>query len=106
VRTAFTLLLALGLSACDAQVTNTATPYAVVTGAIDLKWTPTVDGAKTVEFQVNGKTVGTDSDGSDGFLYQIDSTKLPNGLQTLGIIARGSDGSVLLKAEHTIYISN
>jgi hypothetical protein len=100
------LLAALALAGCDAQVTNTATPYAVVTGAIDLKWTPTVEGAKSVEFQVNGKTVGRDSDGSDGFIFQIDSTKLANGLQTLGIVARGADNGILLKAEHTIFISN
>jgi hypothetical protein len=100
------LLAALLLTGCDAQVTNTGTPYAVVTGAIDLKWTPTVEGAKSVEFQVNGKTVGKDEDGSDGFIFQIDSTKLANGLQTLGIVARGASNEVLLKAEHTIYVQN
>ena len=65
-----------------------------------------MEGAKSVEFQVNGKTVGKDEDGSDGFNFQIDSTKLANGLQTLGIVARGSSNQVLLKAEHTILISN
>ena len=100
------LLAAVLLAGCDAQVTNTGTPYAVVTGAIDLKWTPTVQGAKSVEFQVNGKTVGKDEDGSDGFMFQIDSTKLTNGLQTLGIIVRGGNNEVLLKAEHSILILN
>lgn len=100
------LLAALLLAGCDAQVTNTGTPYAVVTGAIDLKWTPTVEGAKSVEFQVNGKTVGKDEDGSDGFIFQIDSTKLSNGLQTIGILVRGSNNELLLKAENSVFISN
>ncbi|MDB5096749.1 MAG: hypothetical protein JWM80_1170 [Cyanobacteria bacterium RYN_339] len=103
---AMLLTAIFALAGCDGQVTNTAAPYAVVTGAIDLKWTPTVEGAKTVEFQVGGKTVGKDTDGSDGFVFQIDSTKLANGLQTLGIIARGADNGVLLKAEHSIFIAN
>jgi hypothetical protein len=102
------LLLALALSClgCDAQLTNRADAYPVVAGAIDLKWTPTITGVRSVEFKINGTTLGRDDDPSDGFSVELDSTKLSNGLQTIAIIARGATNQILLSLEHSVLIAN
>lgn len=91
---------------CDATVNNTAQLFPVVSGSFDLNWTPTVDGVKSVEFIVSGTTVGKDTDPSDGFSVELDSTKYPNGILTIGVLARGGANETLAQVQQTVLVKN
>jgi hypothetical protein len=59
-----------------------------------------------VEFSLDGAPAGRDADPIDGFLVELDTTKLPNGLHTLGITPLGGEGQVLTELRHSILVQN
>jgi hypothetical protein len=94
------------VTSCDVTVENKASIYPVVTGSFDLNWTPTVTGVHSVEFFVNGVSVGKVTDATNGYVTELDSTKLPNGLQKIGVIARGDVNQTLATVDQTILVQN
>jgi Bacterial Ig domain len=98
---ALTLLLA-----CEPTITNRAAVYPPISGSTDVKLNVTATGVSSVEFTLDGQPVGTDTDATDGFAAELDSTKHANGLHVLKAIAKDDTGAVRQTIEHTLLFQN
>jgi PKD repeat protein len=78
----------------------------LVSGIVEIRAAPeasvTVD---EIEFFVNGTSIGTDTDGSDGWTIDWDTTELANGDYALAAVARGG-GLVATSSEILVTVNN
>ncbi|HEY9722290.1 MAG TPA: hypothetical protein V6D47_09760, partial [Oscillatoriaceae cyanobacterium] len=83
------LLAALALTGCVGAVQNQAYVYKPVTGVIQMQVTiPAGETFTKVQFQADGQLISEDTDGTDGYSAQLDTSTLPAG-QLVQITAIG-----------------
>jgi len=104
-----------GTSSGSATVTVTAEAVSFISSSIkagqtlsgSVAWTVTTTGSvAAVEFWANNNRLGTVSAGPSSWTYQLDSTKLPNGTNALGLAIVGTDGSRLTPQVGQVTVSN
>lgn len=100
------LAVAAVLTACNPTFSNRAIVYPPVSGLFDINWRLSVAGVTSVEFFVDDRSLGTDSDASNGFSMEFDSSTVPNGLHRMRAVAKNAAGQTVGTVEHTLSIEN
>lgn len=78
----------------------------VAAGKLELELEIEVPGACLVEFTLDGRPVGRDAEGKDGYTVALNPTQYASGLHQLKAIARNDRGAVLQTVEHTVLIQH
>jgi hypothetical protein len=80
---------------------------ATVSGTVTIAASATDDvGVSSVRFAVDGVTIGTDANGSDGWSVQWDTTSVANGSRVLEAVATDTSGNPGASAPVTVTVSN
>lgn len=101
------LALALPLSACLGSAVNSAQIYAPVFGTVQVTVSvPAGETIQRVQFQVNDAVVAEDSDGSDGFVADVDLSNLPvDTLAKVAAVGVRPNGSFLVLRENYLLVT-
>ena len=101
------LALAVAAFGCTGQGINTADVYTPQGGTIDLN-VDTVDPSAygSVDFELDGKSLGRDEDSSDGWSYQLDSTTLDDGIHTVQAFGNTLEGTRVELLNNSLMIVN
>lgn len=101
-------LLVAAFSGCTGTGVNSANVFKPQSGTIDLNVSnlPDASAYTQVEFQLDGKALGTDTDVSDGWSYKLDSTSLTNGIHNVRALGTSSSGEQVELLNNSIYIDN
>lgn len=101
-------LLVAAFSGCTGTGVNTANVFKPQGGTIDLNVSnlPDPSAYSSVEFQLDGKTLGKDTDVSDGWSYKLDSTSLTNGIHNVRAVGTTTGGEQVELLNNSIYIDN
>ncbi|MDB5097022.1 MAG: hypothetical protein JWM80_1443 [Cyanobacteria bacterium RYN_339] len=94
------------LTGCVGAAVNQATVYRPVTGVIQMEVKiPSGESVDKVQFQVNDKVVGEDTDGADGFAAEVDTAALPvDTLAKLAAVGVRPNGSTVVLRENYILV--
>jgi hypothetical protein len=105
--------LALGaavllLAGCVADATNVAEVYKPVDGVIDMSVTiPAGESFAKVQFQADGTVVGEDSDGTDGYTAEVDTSTLPaNTLVKIAAVGVHTDGTTVVLKQNFVLVGD
>lgn len=100
------LVAALLVTGCVGSVQNQAYVYKPVTGVIQMQITvPAGETFTKVQFQANGQLVSEDTDGTDGYSAQLDTSTLPSGqLVKIAAIGVRTDGTTQVLQQNYIYV--
>jgi hypothetical protein len=88
--------LLLALLGCAGTGVNTANVFQSQSGTIQLKVDTPDTSISSVEFTVNDQKVGEDTNGSDGWSVDYDTTKLADGIYTVRANGTSPTGTVEL----------
>ena len=101
------LALAIAAFGCTGQGINTADIYTPQGGTIDLR-VDTADPSaySSVDFELDGKSLGRDEDGSDGWSYQLDSDSLENGIHSVQAFGNTLEGLRVELLNNSLMIRN
>ena len=92
---------------CNATLVNkSAVVFPVLTGTVQIQWQLSTQGVHEVDYMLDGAVVASSSDATDLFAIAFDSTKVPNGMHTLRVIALDANGQPQRVISHTLLIKN
>lgn len=106
LKTLASLALLAALAGCAGTGVNSAPLYKPTQGTIALAVDTQEPGVQSVSFEVDNEPVGEDTDGSDGWTYQLDTTTYTDGIHYVKAWGVLGDGSRLLLLDNTILIDN
>jgi hypothetical protein len=104
---AYALLVAT-FSGCTGTGVNTADVFKPQGGTIDLNVSnlPDPTAYSSVEFQLDGKSLGTDSDASDGWSFKLDSSTVSDGIHNVRAVGTTTSGTTVELLNNSIFIQN
>lgn len=111
IRSALPFGIALAVTAaagCTGEGVNQANVYSPQGGMIDLNIDNLADPMAyvSVDFEVDGKNIGRDEDGSDGWSFKLDSSELTNGIHNVRAIGNTALGTTEELLNSSLYIQN
>lgn len=108
ITSALAATLALALAGCTGSGVNSVDVFAKQQGTIQLAVATADANVVSVDFEVNSQTIGQDTDGSDGWALEWDTTEAPaiNGVNYIKAYGNAADGSRTLLLDNTLLIDN